>query len=407
MKQKGEMLLIPEVGGWQSWSFANGVARLVETVKEPRMAKVERGTIMALPVGQVYCVPIWLATRDESLMRDMVLIQLERRGIKSDSSASMTIQYSVVAHRESETLVLVAVVPSSFPASLCMEQVGRFELSSRLFPIPSNHVAVWKEGDQWVLAIMREGQLAYTQALCLRKISAENMHEIRCVLLELQAQGVVTQLEGIRAFGDIDPREAQYLGEGLKLPCQVERRPAPQLPSVRWDLMPRSVVDAHAQRRERNQKRWVLIAVVLIYLAMVGVLVVKTVLLARQKQQWAEKIAASADEVDKLRVTARRWKALEPSINPNFYPLEVFYRCLQNLPSQGVRLTRFDASVDKILDMGEAESAPSAFAFAEAVKKNPELAAFRWQMPQPRLLPNNSAQFQLEGGVIHATTDTK
>ena len=38
-----------------------------------------------------------------------------------------------------------------------------------------------------------------------------------------------------------------------------------------------------------------------------------------------------------------------------------------------------------------------AYQFAEKVKKNPDLQTFQFELAAPRLLPNDHAQFRLEG----------
>ena len=46
---------------------------------------------------------------------------------------------------------------------------------------------------------------------------------------------------------------------------------------------------------------------------------------------------------------------------------------------------------------GEASTATLAYQFAEKVKKNTELRTFQFEMAAPRILPNDHAQFRLEG----------
>jgi hypothetical protein len=46
---------------------------------------------------------------------------------------------------------------------------------------------------------------------------------------------------------------------------------------------------------------------------------------------------------------------------------------------------------------GEANTAALAYEFIDKIKKNPELRAFQFDMAAPRILPNNHAQFRVEG----------
>jgi len=46
---------------------------------------------------------------------------------------------------------------------------------------------------------------------------------------------------------------------------------------------------------------------------------------------------------------------------------------------------------------GEANTAALAYQLIDKIKKNPELRAFQFDMAAPRILPNNHAQFRVEG----------
>ena len=45
----------------------------------------------------------------------------------------------------------------------------------------------------------------------------------------------------------------------------------------------------------------------------------------------------------------------------------------------------------------EANTAALAYQFADKVKKNPDMQTFVFEMAAPRILPNDHAQFRLEG----------
>ena len=68
-----------------------------------------------------------------------------------------------------------------------------------------------------------------------------------------------------------------------------------------------------------------------------------------------------------------------------------------SLPSADVRITIFNQSARQISVDGEANSAALAYQFADKVKKNPDLQTFQFELGAPKLLPNDHAQFRLEG----------
>ena len=98
-----------------------------------------------------------------------------------------------------------------------------------------------------------------------------------------------------------------------------------------------------------------------------------------------------------VRATETKWKALAPAIDPHYYPVEILQHLFESLPSADVRITSYNQSASQISVDGEANTAALAYDFIEKIKKNPELRTFRFDMAAPRILPNNHAQFRLEG----------
>jgi hypothetical protein len=112
-------------------------------------------------------------------------------------------------------------------------------------------------------------------------------------------------------------------------------------------------------------------------------------------------LKANAGTVDRLSETAARWQAVRPAVDPAMYPMECLRACVQVLPAE-VRLTQFQHAPQKVLVMGEGKDAASIVRFFNAVKADPFLKQWTWAMPQPQVMANNHAQFQLEG--THAET---
>jgi hypothetical protein len=109
------------------------------------------------------------------------------------------------------------------------------------------------------------------------------------------------------------------------------------------------------------------------------------------------RIARDEPSIEFIRTAAANWKALAPAIDPHYYPLEILLHLKESLPSPAVRITAYHQSARQISLDGEADSPALAYQLAEKVKKNPGLQIFHFEMGTPRILPNNHAQFRLEG----------
>jgi hypothetical protein len=104
-------------------------------------------------------------------------------------------------------------------------------------------------------------------------------------------------------------------------------------------------------------------------------------------------------KVDFIKNTEANWKALSPAIDPHYYPIEVLLHLFESLPNPEVRITVYEQSARSLSVQGEAPSAAFAYQFAEKVKKNPQLQHFSFNLQTPRILPNDHAQFRLEGKI--------
>ena len=63
----------------------------------------------------------------------------------------------------------------------------------------------------------------------------------------------------------------------------------------------------------------------------------------------------------------------------------------------GVRLTTFDFNTKRLLLQGEGKDLEQTEKYFEWLKKEPMLSEYQWRHPQPTLLPNGNARFQVEG----------
>jgi len=113
---------------------------------------------------------------------------------------------------------------------------------------------------------------------------------------------------------------------------------------------------------------------------------------------WLDRlIARDSPQTQFVRETEANWKALAPAIDSRFYPVEILLHLSESLPSADVRITAYNQSARQISVDGEANTAALVYQFAEKVKTNAGLQNFRFDMAAPRILPNNHAQFRLEG----------
>src|SRR5207237_3909591 len=133
------------------------------------------------------------------------------------------------------------------------------------------------------------------------------------------------------------------------------------------------------------------------YAALVVLLLAYLGLLRFQAARLDRRIAHDAPGTEFVRATEAKWKAFAPAIDAHYYPVEILLHLFESLPSADVRITGYNQSARQISVDGEANTAALAYQFIEKVKMNPDLRAFQFDMAAPRILPNDHAQFRLEG----------
>jgi hypothetical protein len=165
----------------------------------------------------------------------------------------------------------------------------------------------------------------------------------------------------------------------------------------RLNLLPESWRARRAQLARLKQWRKRILIGAVVYASLLLLFLAYLLILRFQVRRLDKRISSDAPKTDFVRATEAKWKALSPAIDPHYYPIEVILHLFDSLPSADVRITIFNQSARQISVDGEANSAALAYQFAEKVKKNPDLQAFQFELGAPKLLPNDHAQFRLEG----------
>ncbi len=237
-----------------------------------------------------------------------------------------------------------------------------------------NAVLVYPEGETLVYAMTENGKLSLARAF--ESANGDQLH------MELPQLRLSAELQGINASSPsvlLDEScyqlrdTVQEILEGPTEIVGIELPPAP----VKLNLLPESWRRRRSQLIKQAEWRRRLIWAGSAYAGLLFLLLVYLGLMRFQLGRLDRQIARDAPETEFVRATEAHWKALAPAIDSRYYPVEILLRQI---------------SVD-----GEANTAALAYEFVEKIKKNPELRVFQFDMAAPRILPNDHAQFRLEG----------
>jgi hypothetical protein len=392
-----EIIYVTRLWGedWQVWELVeNGstTPRLLPGNSTPFPGKIS--TILSVPARAVIAVPLWIDSTDRSVIDESVELELEVRGLLSRKLSSDVVRLHEISH-EGRTLIVSAVFSEPQPLAERGHSFSRYEASPCLLSL-TDGITLWREAGDIVAAFVREGSLVYWAT---QDADCEN------AVIRAWLDGIIFYLQGsdIMPHGPLPRAWDEFLApkfgsEGLP-GGTVAHSLVPATPTHTGKWLP-DIAREKLEGKIRRQK-WLRMASLLAIpygLMLLGVGLYFGWLSLRAQSLRSE-LATLETEVSLFQDTARDWRLVRSAVDSDFYPVEILYGLVQNMPANGLRLTLYDVTDGRVTVQGEAASASQATQFFAAISAVPALQPLQWQMPTPALLPNNAAQFQLTGNV--------
>jgi hypothetical protein len=362
----------------------------------------EDDIVLALPLDLVLAQRMRLPTTDAGEFGEMVRIQIEKA--MPYSPEEMTTDSELISQTEEGSVISAVAVNNEKLNELAAPLLARGLIPSQVTIYAGQRAAthspegtslfIYRENEAIVCAIAEEGKISFTHSLDGAD-ALQLQRDLPQLTLSAELQGINTSAPRVLLAENL--YEFRDTVEGIFATnaelIAVEVPPA----ETRLNLLPESWRARRAQlvRLKQWKKRLVIGAAA--YAALLLLFFAYLLILRFQIRRLDKKISTDAPKTDFVRATEAKWKALAPAIDPHYYPIEVLLHLFDSLPSADVRITTFNQSARQISVDGEANSAALAYQFADKVKKNPELQTFQFELGAPKLLPNDHAQFRLEG----------
>jgi len=401
-KKNSEPLLLrpsPEPG-WELWTTTPGDSR--ETARFDTLPRLENKNLRAivLPARHLLVFSRWLQTTDESLLTEMVQVILDReglipRGMENEIGKSFFI--APILREEQRTLVAIRLLATQVPDDLCQPQVERFELGADLQPLLDDGLTLWRESGQLVAAFSRQGSLLHLQSFHHSSVNDTIAIELFCTRLQLDTSEILGTDFGISLLGDFSAEEISLLQSLFEVAPLHQTPAAPRLPEKISTLTPPLVEVRRQKIRVRERIQRILLGAAALYALLLLTLVAHVAWLTFSNQKLRRIIAENAPTVTAIRSTHDHWRAMESALNPALYPVEVLFQSASLLPEDGVRFTLFEENSSRVTIRGEANNAAAAFRLVDAIKGRADLDYFDWDMPKPTILPNDKAEFSIQG----------
>jgi hypothetical protein len=400
------IFIVPTSHGWSllrsgeqngSWSV-----RKLQTLEEavPLLSPSD-DFVLGLPVSAVVAHRFRLPSADPAEFPEMIRLQIEK--LLPFPAEEVTSDFELIEQSENESVVSAIAIRNAQLAEVASPLLDRGYIPRQVtvyaaqrastYAPKGNALLIYPEGEMLVYAMTENGKLSLARSI------GRNGDQLQ---LELPQLRLSAELQGIDASSpnvllDETCYELRETVEGiLTSPTEIvgiELPPAPVKLNLLPDSWRRRRVQLMRQVEWRKRLLWIgggYVAVVLLLFAYLG-------LLRFQVGRYDQRIAHDAPQTEFVRATEARWKALAPAIDPHYYPVEILEHLFESLPSADVRITTYNQSARQISVDGEANTAALAYDFIDKIKKNPDLRTFQFDMAAPRILPNNHAQYRLEG----------
>ncbi|MBO0694698.1 MAG: hypothetical protein J2P56_01210, partial [Verrucomicrobia bacterium] len=358
--------------------------------------------VLGLPVTAVLAQRFRLPSVDPAEFPEMIRIQIEK--VLPFSPEEVTTDFEVIEQGEGESVVsavairneqLAEIAAPLFDRGFIPQQVTVYAAQRASTHAPKgNALFIYPEGETLVYAMTENGKLSLA-----RVFENGNGEQLQ---LELPQLRMSAELQGINASSsnvllDESCYEMRDTVQGiLASPPEIVGIELPPA-TVKLNLLPESWRRRRSQLIRQSEWRKRLVWIGGAYVALLCLLFAYLGLLKFQIGNLDRRIRHDAPETQFVRATESNWKALAPAIDARYYPVEILLHLFDSLPSQEVRITAYNQSARQISVDGEANTAALAYQFIEKIKKNPDLRAFQFDMAAPRILPNDHAQFRLEG----------
>ncbi len=377
--------------------------RKLQTLEEavPLLAATD-DFVLGLPISAVLAQRIRLPSVDPAEFPEMIRIQIEK--LLPFAADEVTTDFELIEQEENESVVSAVAVRNqqlNEMASPLLErgyiprQITVYAAQRASTHAPSgNAVIIYPEGETLVYAVTENGKLSLA-----RVFEGGNGEQLQ---LELPQLRLSAELQGIDAsypnvLLDETCYELRDTVQGiLASPTEIVGIELPPAP-VKLNLLPESWRRRRLQLIRQAEWRKRLLWIGGAYGALLFLLLAYLGLLRFQIGWLQRRIAHDAPGTEFVRATEAKWKALAPAVDAHYYPVEILEDLFESLPSADVRITAYNQSARQISVDGEANTAALAYEFIDKIKKNLQLRAFQFDMPAPRILSNDHAQFRVEG----------
>lgn len=391
-------LLLPARDSWESWTGDEVGACTYRATQEGIAARFGRDSqrrVLALPASHMWVLPAWLKGETHHLT-DMARLHLERLGVNPSGDIE-SVQVLRLDHKDGAHLVsIIALKDLPTPLGDFTRLPTDVVLHAACRPMPENSIIVFREQGKLVIAITGANGIVYCSPLSAKRLDERALSELNNICMQLSFQGVLGQMESIVLW--TDEGDLSIIQRITGIAATREDMPPPKLPSKGASkLMPADLGHEKDRLQSRSKMRLMGLSAGALIAAGVALVTVLTSMAVRERNMLREKVAMVAPKASRVLDHRQSWEEAAPAVDPSRFLTQTLLHVMEPASSGEITLTHFEATPERIILRGRAESHTPALDYAREIKDVENLADFDWETPAPMIASDNSATFELKG----------
>ncbi|SKB00691.1 hypothetical protein SAMN02745166_03205 [Prosthecobacter debontii] len=394
-------LLMPGAAGWERWTGSPGEPCQHEAQlghNTLAFAREAQSRVLALPLAHFWVLPAWLQG-DDAHLRDMAALHLERLGVRV-ADLEHGLQVRKVASKDGAHLVCMTALKEAALPSLDLALLpDEIVLSADCLPIPADAMVICRELGKLVLMISRGHEWVYASPLSAGELNADALGEVNHLCLQLGFQGVLGQIQHIILWL-AEEGNLEQIRQVTGLTALREPKPQPVMPQLgRSTLVPSDLLEARKKGASAARTRVMALSLGFVAAAVIAGVTVLTVWATQERDMLRERVAELTPRASQVMDQKKSWLEASPAVDPSFFPMQVLLDSMEPSASPEVSMTHFEWTPDRLLLRGRTPSPALALQYAKEITEVTGLSRYNWETPPPDIASDNSATFELKGGL--------
>lgn len=379
-------------------------ARHARTMEEAADTVPEGAAVrLSLPVSAVLMERMKLPSTDRDELGGMVVLQLEKT--LPYSGSELTSGFEIIGQENNQSDLLAIAVSNQQLDSLCQplrtrrmlpDQVTIFALQlAAKFPAEEVLALIFREVDSTILAIAQKGKLVAAHAS--HGADPESfLAELPRLLLSAELEGAPVSFTKVVVERDLADWRESLTDHFGKTPVELAPMDEP-LDQGPVNLIPAGwTLEQQELAHKARMREWLMLAGA-VYLALLLLAAGYIIWLQRQVAGIDAKVNAANPAINTITDQKARWTTLAPAIDPNRYTVELLQQIDKSIPSSDLHVTVFDQSPEQFMVEGEAPTASMAVQYMEALRGNPGLSDYQFDITPPAMVTPDHWRFRITG----------